>query len=625
MFDGAGGNDFIDGNGGFDRVRYDFLSTGATGIDIDLGRGIVTGRDPAATAVVGTDTLRSIESVRGSQSADNYDASNFTATGDGVTFLNFGGAGPGPLNQGNFNEFEGLGGDDTIKGNGNTRVAYYSATSGVNITFTAAGVGTASGDASVGTDTFTAGVSQVRGSNYNDTFTGYNNGTATFEQFEGWAGNDTINGGAGLDLARYDGNNGDASGVPMGANGMTFNMAAGQAFATDGIGSNADFNYGSDTLLSVEAIRGTNSNDIYNAAGFSTSSTNAASYQFYLDLGAFNQFEGGGGDDVITGNNATRVSYQNAGITNGANGSGLIITLKNGAIDGFATGRLNNTNATTANSSIGVDVLKDGINAIRGSNGNDIITGSDNTNPDSTELFEGMGGNDTINGLGGNDLVRYDNHATGGIGVNIVRNSVDTTVTRLSPNASDGVGTDKLFSIEAIRGTQFADTYNATGFSGFNQFEGLGGNDDITGNGNTRISYLNAPGNVFVDLAAGTTNGFAGQDVLHGGINAVRGSQYNDDIRGSSGNDTLTGHTGSDTFRFIDTNFGHDTITDFHAGIGTDDVLLFDDTVFANYDAVIAAATQDGLDTVITLNANNSIRLTGVIKADLHVTDFFFT
>ena len=66
------------------------------------------------------------------------------------------------------------------------------------------------------------------------------------------------------------------------------------------------------------------------------------------------------------------------------------------------------------------------------------------------------------------------------------------------------IGTDTLRSIELVRGTNFADTYDATGFdqagalnignSGtFNEFEGLAGDDIITGNGNTRRDLLSAP------------------------------------------------------------------------------------------------------------------------------------
>ena len=55
------------------------------------------------------------------------------------------------------------------------------------------------------------------------------------------------------------------------------------------------------------------------------------------------------------------------------------------------------------------------------------------------------------------------------------------------------VGTDTLAGIESVYGTNFADTYVATGFSGastdtglpstYNEFQGFGGNDTITGNG----------------------------------------------------------------------------------------------------------------------------------------------
>ena len=203
------GDDFIDGNGGFDRARYDKEATGDLGIIVDLGAGTVTGRDAAATLVVGHDTLRSIESIRGSNAADIYDAHTFTATS-----TNGGGNG----DQGNFNEFEGLAGDDQVIGNGNTRLAYYSATTAIAVVetgFSSVGyAGTVTGDASVGFDTY-SGVAVVRGSNFNDTFTGFNNGYNNVEQFEGYAGNDVINGGLGYDRARYDGNNGLSQGVPL--------------------------------------------------------------------------------------------------------------------------------------------------------------------------------------------------------------------------------------------------------------------------------------------------------------------------------------------------------------------------------------------------------------------------
>jgi Ca2+-binding RTX toxin-like protein len=92
-----------------------------------------------------------------------------------------------------------MGGNDTITGNGNTRVSYDNATAGVTVTLGAGGSGTAIGDASVGTDTFISGVSRVRGSDFADTISG--NGGNNF--LEGQGGNDTLTGGAGLDHFIY--------------------------------------------------------------------------------------------------------------------------------------------------------------------------------------------------------------------------------------------------------------------------------------------------------------------------------------------------------------------------------------------------------------------------------------
>src|SRR5262249_48878263 len=143
---------------------------------------------------------RGIESVRGTNAADIYDASSFTATS-----TNGGG------DQGNFNEFEGMGGDDTIIGNGNTRISFTSATGGVTVSILA---GTADRDGSVGHDRF-SGVNFIRGSNFNDTLTGSNNGNTTTESFDGWGGDDLINGLGGFDRVRYDQNSTVVTGVPL--------------------------------------------------------------------------------------------------------------------------------------------------------------------------------------------------------------------------------------------------------------------------------------------------------------------------------------------------------------------------------------------------------------------------
>jgi Ca2+-binding RTX toxin-like protein len=92
------------------------------------------------------------------------------------------------------NDFEGFSGNDTITGNGNTRISYTWSTAGVDVDLTR---GTAVGDSSVGTDTFT-GVKSVRGSTYYD----YLVGDANSNVLDGGGGNDILNGMAGNWWAR---------------------------------------------------------------------------------------------------------------------------------------------------------------------------------------------------------------------------------------------------------------------------------------------------------------------------------------------------------------------------------------------------------------------------------------
>ena len=155
---GLAGNDLLDGGSGLDRAIY----TDATGpITVNLAAGTASGSG------VGADTLVSIEQIRGSAFADSYVATGYT----GVSPIGSTGA--------NFNEFEGMAGDDTITGNSGTQLSYLNATAGVTVNFASwapgqGASGTATGDASVGTDTFT-GVQGVRGSAFIDTLVGSNN------------------------------------------------------------------------------------------------------------------------------------------------------------------------------------------------------------------------------------------------------------------------------------------------------------------------------------------------------------------------------------------------------------------------------------------------------------------
>src|SRR5204863_129591 len=118
--------------------------------------------------------------------------------GDADTFNSVGYGQFGALNvstsNGTFNQFEGLGGDDIITGNGATRANYANATAGVAITIGVGGSGSATGDGSVGNDTFTGGVNSAMGGNLADTYNASAFDAGMFNSFQGNAGNDTITG-----------------------------------------------------------------------------------------------------------------------------------------------------------------------------------------------------------------------------------------------------------------------------------------------------------------------------------------------------------------------------------------------------------------------------------------------
>ncbi len=101
------------------------------------------------------------------------------------------------------------------------------------------------------------------------------------------------------------------------------------------------------------------------------------------------------------------------------------------------------------------------------------------------------------------------------------------------------------------------------------------------------------------------------------------GSANDDILTGGRSANVFTGGAGNDVFVF-GSDFGKDTITDFVAGAGTDDVIEFDDAVFADLSSVLAAASQVGSDTVIAYDANNTITLKNVAMSNLHQDDFRF-
>lgn len=102
---------------------------------------------------------------------------------------------------------------------------------------------------------------------------------------------------------------------------------------------------------------------------------------------------------------------------------------------------------------------------------------------------------------------------------------------------------------------------------------------------------------------ANTLTGTAGDEFLFG-------SGGNDKLTGSGGSDQLTGGGGADTFIFA-AGFGKDIVTDFASGA---DKLQFAAAVFATTADVLSHAglAPNGLDTVITFDANHTVTLKNV-------------
>jgi len=412
-FSGGRGNDLIDGGTGYDAAGYLWGST--AGITVNMQTGTVDGRDPTDTTV-GHDTLRSIEIVKGTNLDDIYDARGFSGTS-----ANAG-------SDGQWNKFQGNGGNDTIYGNGATSIAYDFSSVAVDVNLST-GQAQALDPANrvgelaqiVGNDTFT-GVYDVVGSALGDKLTGGGTGriegASSYEVFRPGAGNDTVDGQGGWVAVAYN----DAT------SGITVDLSLATGQVQDGMG-------GADTLVSVEGVFGSTFADVLTGSDSNSNPFNTET------------FAGGMGNDTVDG----RGGYDSVFYGYGNPTAGVNVNLATGlAQDGFGT----------------VDTLLN-IEGVSGSELDDTLTGNAGDN-----RLEGRGGNDTLDGGAGNDWARYENTTAGAVQVNLATGM-----------ATGGAGNDTLLNIENVLGSVFDDTL--TGNAGANRLQGGAGNDTLNGGGGT--------------------------------------------------------------------------------------------------------------------------------------------
>jgi Ca2+-binding RTX toxin-like protein len=562
---GGKGNDVLTGGGGSDTAAYD---TATAGITLDLSKA-----GAQNTVGAGTDTLFSIENLVGS-------AFNDKLTGD---------AGANTLDGGD--------GVDTL--------SYAGDTTGVSVTLGGGpGVG---GDA--GGDVFSNFENIIGGSKADQLA-----GDAGSNRLDGGAGDDTLTGGAGADVLIGGTGNADLA-LYGGATAVTVDLSTGKGKGGDAEG---------DTLSGIENVSGSTADDVLTGnSGANSLSGGDGSDTLSGGAGNDQQF-GGTGDDLLTGGSgADALDGGDDFDTAFYAGSAARVTVN------LLTG-------TGSGGDAHGDTLT-GIEAVIGSSFGDTLTGGAGN-----DTLEGGAGNDALSGGAANDTAAYAT-ASKGVTVNLSILVAQNTV---------GAGTDTLSGIENLTGSAFGDTLS--GNSKANVLEGGAGNDTLHGGfGDDTASYANSAGaavpggwfGVWVELfegAAQNTRG-AGVDTLdsienaigsdfddvligstsdnvlqgRGGDDSLDGRDGNNTLIGGAGNDTLAGGFDNDVFVF-DAAFGNDEIVNFGSG---EDKVDFDNALFATKAAVVAAATKDGDDTLITFDAGNTVRLRSFNIADFDEDD----
>ncbi len=197
-----------------------------------------------------------------------------------------------------------------------------------------------------------------------------------------------------------------------------------------------------------------------------------------------------------------------------------------------------------------------------------------------------------------------------------------------------GDGSDRLFGDD---GDDFL-----FGEAGSDILEGGVGADNLDGgSGRDAASYMGSAIGVTVDMMnAGANTGdatgdsFVSIEALWGssfddnlfgdnGDNMLVGSYGDDVLTGRGGNDLLQGGQGNDVFMFNNGD-GNDTIMDFIAGSGLDDVVNVSDFGFADFAALQSAMSVIDGHVVLQLDADDSIRFSGIGNTSQLVESDFF-
>ncbi|MGI9349924.1 MAG: NF038122 family metalloprotease [Rhizobiaceae bacterium] len=484
-------------------------------------------------------------------------------------------------------------GEDIIEGGNGTDTASYAGSA------SAVTVSLANNALNAGSDAqgdMLSSIENLIGSLQGDTL----NGNGAVNVISGGGGDDFINASSGNDT--LNGESGDDT-LIGGAGGDVIdggtNTVVGDTASYSNSNAAVNVDLGADTASGGHAT-GDDLNDIENLFGSVHADTlvGDGSANTINGFSGNDTLDGGGGADTLQGGSGDDTILSGAGADVNNGGIGLDTVNFSGSAAGVNV-RLNGSVSTGGNAQGDVHI---GIENIVGSAFADVLIGNTLRNilsgGDGDDTISGSNNVDTLNGDAGDDLI------IGGRGADILDGGTNTAVgdtvsysnsgQQVTVDLDTGGGTgsatgsghgsgDVLTNFENIFGSRFNDSL--TGDSGNNEINGFLGNDDIFGEG--------------------------GNDNLIGGSG-------NDNLNGGTGNDTMLGGAGLDTFIYTTLAFGQDTITGWQ---NNQDMLDF---TALGLDENGFTITQDGADTLITLNSDNAqtIRLAGINANSINGDDF---
>ncbi|QHF52243.1 calcium-binding protein [Pseudomonas sp. S49] len=546
---GGDGADQLIGGAGFDTVSYEDVPN-SVAVSLNLKTGVHTG-------YAAGDTFVGIESFRGSNYDDTFYASAAADNLDGY--------------------------------NGNDRLSYAQSEQGVNITMTAARVGTGLGGDAQG-DTF-SDFETIIGSNYNDVFTA-SLGTTTFY---GGAGNDVyiINGSASQNVLEMAGGGDDEVRTTL----NTITLAS-----------------------EVERLTFTGTGN-FNARGNASDNviTGGAGNDILMGGAGADQLIGGAGFDIV--------SYEDV-----PNSVAVSLNLKTGVHTGYAAGDtfvgIESFRGSNYDDTFYASAAADNLD---GYNGNDRLSYAQseegvNITMTAARVGTGLGGDaqgdtfsdfETIIGSNYNDVFTASLGTTtfyGGAGndVYIINGSASQNVVEMAGGGDDEVRTtlNTITLASEVERLTFTGTgnFNARGNASDNVITGGAGNDILMGGagadqliggaGFDIVSYEDVPNSVAVslNLKTGVHTGYAAGDTFVG-IESFRGSNYDDTFYASAAADNLDGYNGNDRLSYAQSEQGVNiTMTAARVGTGLggdaqgDTFSDFETIIGSNYNDVFTAS-----------------------------------